>query len=283
MVLLGPHGDLIQMLPAWQEIYHLTGRKPIVLVSQQYAPTLEGVSYVEALPFNGHWARDVPKARAYAESRWGRCTVLAWWNDIAQVPIEFRGSLALNCRGRECNINTFKWPSYGHSMWERAGFPYEHDMLTLPLVFDRRDQKREAQLIDRFKAFSKPLLLYNFTAKSSPFGHVPELWPILQLFRRDFTLLDLGAIRCHRIYDLLGLYDVAAGLLTCDTATLHLAPASTVPYIAFTQNGWCGSVPKGNCVLNIRYSDTIRRLPEVRSVLENWRCEFTPKEPAGEI
>lgn len=272
-ILLGPHGDLIQMLPAWREHYALTERKVFVVVSEQYSDTLDGVSYVDVFPYQGHWSKDVPKAREYAMSRWCTCRVIQWWNDTNPIPMEFRGSTHLNCRGRDCRINIKQWRHYGHSMWERAGFPDERDMLTFRLVFDCRQKQRESQLIARFSDALKPLLLYNFTAKSSPFGYVPEVWSILQPFRRDFKLLDLGTIRAERIYDLLGLYDIAAGLLTCDTATLHLAAASNVPYIAWTQNGWCGSVPKGNCVLRIPYAETIRRLPDVRKVLDKWRLE----------
>lgn len=272
-VALGPHGDLIQMLPAWMEIYLRTGRKPFVIVSTDYSATLDGVSYVDAFPFVGNWIKDVPKARAYAMERWCTCRVLAWWNDAEPVPKEFRGSTPLNCRGRECRINTRLWKSYGHSMWERAGFPDEYDMLTLPLVFDRRNQKREADLLNHVWPMAmrnRPLLAYNFTGVSSPFGFLPELWPTLQRFAREFHLVDLGKIKAHRIYDLLGIYDAAIGLITCDSATLHLAPASKVPYIAFCAEKWLGSAPKGNCVLRIPYSETLRRLHEVRKVIEGW-------------
>lgn len=272
-VALGPHGDLIQMLPAWREIHAVTGRKPVVVVSTEYAATLEGVNYVEPVPFSGNWIKDVANARTYATGKLGHCRVLAWWNDTLPVPRKFQGAMPLNCRGKQCNIDTRVWRSYGHSMWERAGFPNEHDMLTFPLVFDQRDEAREQELLKRLwpvPARRKPILLVNVTGISSPFGYWPELYPVVYAFTRDFHIVDLGKVRAHRVYDLLGIYDVAAGLITCDSATLHLAPASEVPYIAFTANGWVGSVPKGNCAIKISYSETLRRLPEVRSVLEQW-------------
>lgn len=272
-VLLGPSGDLIQLCPAWLELYRRTGRKPFVIVSHDYANVLNGVSYVDVFPFSGHWSRDVPKARAYALSRWCDARVLNWWNDDQPVSSEFRGATSLNCRGRTCRINTRLWSSYGHSMMERAGFPREEDWLHLPLVFDRRDPQRESALLARVWPSAlrrRPLLLYNFTGHSSPFGHLDIVWPLLQSVARDFHLVDLGKVRAERIYDLVGLYEAADGLLTSDTATLHLAPASQVPYIAFTQDGWSGSVPRGNCVLRVAYSHTPRRLQEIRAVLEGW-------------
>lgn len=267
-VILGRHGDLIQMLPAWCELHRRTGQRTIVVVSEDYAATLDGASYIEPHPVPFDYT-DVPKARAYAEATWGGCVVLPWWLDTKPVPPGYHGPTKLTCNGRSFSIDRRRWPSYAHSLWERAGFKAERDMLNLPLVFDRRSPEREASLLAAVRR-TRPLLLYNFTGVSSPFGYVPELWPLLQRAAKTFTLVDLGTIKAARIYDLLGLYDVAAGLLTCDTATLHLAPASPVPYIAFTQNGWLGSTPKGNCKLVVRYADTLRRLPDVRAVLENW-------------
>lgn len=271
--LLGRHGDLIQMCPAWREIHRRTGTKPIVIVSSEYASTLEGVSYVQADPINGHWWQGMPKARVYAEAKYGGSTLVQWWLEKTPVPPEFRGPTVLQCFAHNWGINLERWPTYGHSMWERAGFPDERDMLTLPLVFDQRSGPRELSLVNLFYAplnRKKPLLLFNFSGVSSPFGFLPELWPVIQKFAHRFTLLDLGKIKAQRVFDLLGLYDMAAGLLTIDTATLHLAPASKVPYIAFTVDAWTRSVPKGNCVLNIPYNSTPRRLHEIAAVLERW-------------
>lgn len=272
-VLLGPSGDLVQLLPAWRELARRTGERPKVIVSQDYAGVLEGVSYVEAHPIAAHWSRDVPKARAYAIARWGSCTVLPWWLDNVPPPEAFRGPEILNCRGHKWGINLERWPSYGHSMMERAGFPDEREWLALPLVFDRRDLRREAELLDRVGPMvkqAKPLLLYHFAGKSSPFGWVPELFPILRFVQRDCTLLDLATVHAHRIYDLLALMERAAGMLLCDSAPLHLAAATRTPYVAFTQNGWNGSVPKGNCVLQVPYARTPQSLGRVREVLKQW-------------
>jgi ADP-heptose:LPS heptosyltransferase len=71
----------------------------------------------------------------------------------------------------------------------------------------------------------------------------------------EVEIVNLAAIKAERLYDLLGLYDHAVGLVTSDTATLHLAAASKVPYIALLNNGGAGSIPKGNCILSIRYSN----------------------------
>jgi len=152
-------------------------------------------------------------------------------------------------------------------------------MRRLPLLFDRRNPKREADLLAKLyppALRKKPLLLTNFTGISSPFGFLPELYPTLHRFARDFHTVDLGNVRAHRIFDLLGVYEAAAGLLTSDTATLHLAHASPTPYIAFSVDGWTGSVPRGNVALALRYNETPRRLTEIADVLDSWRCVRDP-------
>jgi hypothetical protein len=117
----------------------------------------------------------------------------------------------------------------------------------------------------------KPLLLVNFSGHSSPFAWVPEVMRAVNQFQQQFNIVDIGRLKAQRIYDLLGLFDAAAGLITIDTATLHLAAGSAVPYIAYTRADWSSSVPKGNCVLEIKYRDeeVKGRMGEVVRVLEH--------------
>ncbi len=272
VIQLGRFGDLIILLPALWEIHNRTGHKPNVIVSQEYSSVLEGASYVTAHPIPVHWVDGMEEAKRFAKEKFVDFIIPAWWNDKTfVVPPKYRGHFSLTHHGRTYGINRSIWPNFMASMWERLGFT-QHEMMTLPLVFDRRTIRPS---ITR----KKPLLLYNFTAISSPFGYLDELWPvILRCARQGFQLMDLGKIKAHRIYDLLDLYDEAVGLLTCDTATLHLASASTVPYIAWTQNGFLGSVPRGNCVLQIPYDQTLQRLHEVKAVLELWRNARSPSQ-----
>jgi hypothetical protein len=154
-------------------------------------------------------------------------------------------------------------------MWDRAGFTVE-EMRTTPLTFDRRDSQREQRLLDFYGRIKKPMLLVNFTGHSSPFGPVPEIMRELERFRNQIHIVDLGRVAAEKIYDLLGLYDKAIGMITSDTATLHLAAASKIPYIAYTVNGWCSSTPKGNVAVEIKYNDAISRLGEVAPLVEKF-------------
>lgn len=273
---LGRSGDIILLLPAFREVYRRTGFKPVVIVSQEYANIFEGVSYVQPHPLHVSWYEGVPAARHVMQTVYGGGTVLRWWDDdpsiIANLDIITReGGMVLQSHGHNWGVDMAKAPNFMASMWYRAGFSFE-EMLTLPLVFDRRNRQREAELLKRFTGeHKKPLLLYNFTGISSPFGYQPDVLNPLLGMQQHFRLVDLGKIQAHRIYDLLGLYDNAVGLITSDTATFHLAAASKVPWIGFSVDGWTGSIPKGNCVLHVKYNETPRRIREILDVIEGWK------------
>jgi len=273
LVLLGRAGDTILMLPAFMEIHRRTGLKPRIIVSTEYSNIYEGVSYAEPISHNLHWWQGVEKARAIASVLSENAVLPQWWLGKCPIPSEYRGKFNLTCFGHNWGVNLALWPNFQASMWERCGFT-QQEMRTLPLVFDRRNPVREAALLNQIwpaPMRKKPLLLYNFTGISSPFGFVPELFPVIQKFARDFHIVDLGKIKAHRIFDLLGAYDVAAGLITVDTSTLHLAHGSSVPYIAFSIDGWTGSVARGNVALRVRYNETPRRLNEIADVIASWR------------
>lgn len=269
---LGRYGDLIQLLPAWMEIYRRTSLKPIVIVSKTYADVLDGVSYVNYVALDVHWYQGMSVAREYAKNTFGALSpfIPQWWN-AADPHIEVpRGPTVLQCHGHDWGVDTRKWPNYGVSMWERAGFT-QTDMVVLPLVFDKRDSQRERHLVQSwYPSRNRPLVLYNWTGVSSPFPHSSAVGQVLARYSTLFHIVNLGTIRAHRIYDLLGLYDQAAGLITTDTSTLHLAPASTVPTVAFTVDGWCSSVPKGNIVCHLKYSQAAHGIGQVESILSQW-------------
>lgn len=266
-VQLGRFGDLILLLPAFKLIHERTGKKPIVIVSDEYASVLDGVNYVTPHPIKAHWWSGIPKAKAIAESMGGGI-IPQWWNDRQTNDVP-KGPLVLQCHGDKWGIDINKYPDFGTAMWVRAGFTRE-EMIETPLVFDRRSPEREETLVKFHVRSDRKLLLYNFTGISSPFGYIPEMSRLLADYRNKFQCLDLGAIKATRIYDLLGLYDRAAGLITTDTATAHLAPASGVPTIWFTVPGWSTSVPRGNVAIHIPYDQFPKRASEIRPVLDKW-------------
>lgn len=270
---LGRFGDLMILLPGLKALHDFTGEKPVCMVSEEFASIFEGVSYVEPWIVPFHWWRDVGKARRLAAQKYGeavRCP--KWWDDLtAKEPFKLDGrpTVLLTIHGNKHRIPEGAWDSYQLSQWRYAGFSPQQ-MLDWPLVFDRRHEGREAALRHWCFKTEKPKLLVNFNETgSSPFKEGRRFLPMLQSF--GFEVIDLSRYRAQRIYDLLGLYDHAAGLVTSDTATLHLAGASRVPFIAFVNNGGAGSIPKGNCVLTVRYGDVLARSGEAFQVLKSWR------------
>lgn len=272
--LLGRYGDLIQLMPAFAALKERFGIPPTVVVSNEYSSVFDGVSYAKPHVIHAHWWTGLQAAKSVAESLAGDTICPAFWQDFSAhefKPAAFRGGMVLQSHGHSFGVNIAADPNYGTSMWRRAGFSSE-DMMKFPLVFDRRNKQREEALYRTAVACDKrPLLLYNFVGISSPFGYTPEVInPIMHKYGRALKLVDLGKLRAERIYDLIGLMDRAIGLITTDTATLHLAAASKIPYVAFTVDGWTSSVPKGNCVLEIKYSQGSRRVGDVLNTIEVW-------------
>lgn len=268
---LARFGDIIQMLPAFKALKERTGNNPIVVVSPEYAPVFDGVSYVTPWVMSLPWPSGVAQARGLARVEYPKAVVLQFWNDSkAQYSSEVgRQTRVIQCAGEKWCVDAERWPDYGTAMWSRAGFSRE-EMLTLPLSFDCRDADREARLAKLSLHPRRPNLLINWSGTSSPFPYTPEFQGIMAKYRDRLSFVDLNAVRAERIYDLLGLYDRSVGLVTIDTATLHLAPAAKLPYIAFTRSDWSGSVPKGHCVLQIGYNEAMKRIHDFERTLKSW-------------
>lgn len=266
---LGRYGDLILLFPAFLLVYQRTGLRPIVIVSTQYASVFDGISYAIPDVQPGHWFQDMPKARRYAQMTYGDPMIPHWWSPGVEPKDVPRGGMVLQCHGFEWSCDPDKYSDFGTSMWLRAGFTRD-EMLTAPLVFDRRDRTREEELVKRYHRPGKKLVLYNCQGNSSPFGYTPELEKVLYQYRSQFNIVDIGRIRCHRLYDLLGLYDIATGLITIDTSTCHLAPAAKVPTIWLTVPGWGKSIPRGNVALHVQYDQVPQRMGEIAKTIESW-------------
>ena len=66
-VMLGKFGDLIHMLPVFLHTFKRDKVKPVVMVSDQFASVLDGVSYVTPWVVPMKWPDGIPAARAEAE------------------------------------------------------------------------------------------------------------------------------------------------------------------------------------------------------------------------
>jgi hypothetical protein len=143
-------------------------------------------------------------------------------------------------------------------MWHRAGMlDRYHD---LPLLFER-DDVRDGEMLAILDGVDKPILLYNLVGYSSPYPHVTAFSNFLMNTARRLGLhaIDLSAMRCDGLRDLLCLYERAACLLTTDTATLHLARAvPNLPVIALSRDvPWHKTEPMRNWALQLTYPESI--------------------------
>lgn len=273
-VQLGKFGDIMILLVGLRRIYEETGRKPVVLSTYDYGTILEGVTYVERWLEPLHWVQDLRRARKMAEHRYGWCVVPKWWDDPTHLPppaINGETMTTLKFGNQFMQIPAAEWDSYQLSQWRSCGFKTQ-EMIDWPLVFDNRNSQREEELAKRCFKTRKPKLLLNLSGGgSSPFGNDPDVLQIIRKFQGDFEIINLQQVAAHRIYDLLGLFDRAVGMITVDTATLHLAGACQIPYVAYIANGGGGSIPKGNCVLGIRYGETRNRINELEQQIVLWK------------
>ena len=271
-VQLGKYGDIMILLVGLHQIFKETNQKPVILTSQEYGNILEGVTYVRPWIEAVHWIQDLGRARRMAELKFGWAITPKWWDDPTHVapPVNGVATTTLHFMGRNIVLPEKEWDSYQLSQWRAAGFK-DNEMTEWPLVFDNRNRKRELELASRvFKGNRKKLLINLFGGGSSRFGFDSEVWNVVRIFQNQFEVVDLARIVAPRIYDLLGLFERSVGMVTIDTSTLHLAGACNMPYVAYIANGGGGSIPKGNCQLSIRYSDTISKLEALKQQLTLW-------------
>lgn len=249
-VQLGRFGDLILLLPAWKAWADITGEPVKVVTTKEFGTVFEGVTYVTPtlLPIN--WQTGVHHAIAVANTL-APCVVVTQLHGMNWQPSK-PDSLS----------------SYSLTMWKRTGFLGHY--AKLPLVFDHRNIVREALLIKEHLRSSKPVILVNLESWTSPIRGVPLQSLQAMLARLPAQIVCLNKARATRVFDQLALMDKANGMLTCDTMPLHLAPASEIPYVALTRDdGQSGSVPKGNCILRVGYSQIARRLPEIEKAMRS--------------
>lgn len=266
-LLLGRTGDLLSILP----FLKAEPEKPNLVVSNQHIDLFDGVSYVNAVPFDGgiHMLRE---AFDFSKEKFPdvkSLQVIGNTNDVAEL------TYAPN--GQNSAITT----SFVKEIWKIAGKMHLWDDV-LPLIFDQRNPERETALLKSCNVAGtpgrkKPLLLVSIKGNTSPFPYCDLLMELLRLkFGKEFHILEPP--KAERIYDLLALYERAHCLVTVDSAPLHLARACPdLPVIALTNDRpmlWNGSAWEPNWAWCCRYHDFPERATEMLSAIETCRCEM---------
>lgn len=245
VVELGRYGDIVNILPILLHIHNQYG-KPTLMVSRQFADMLDGVSYVNL--------RVVDLRNDQLE----QALVLA--------KREFKHVLCAQIWGGPQYFQEKICPSYNMESWRNCGFRHKFDDPTWRPYFDRRDAERESLLVNKLTVPDKPMLLVNVThSVSSPFHEGPKLLAAIQeRLANDFNIVNVGGLKLHRIYDLLGLMDAASCLVSVDSAHLHLAPASGVPTVALVNDQpWLGSIPRLMTGSLYHYKDAVAHPEDV--------------------
>lgn len=247
VVLLCKYGDIICILPILRRMSE-QGLKVYLMVHVNFAPLLEGVSYVVPRPVSFN-ANDVSTALATARRE---------FEIVFNAQIWGKGLK----RKRECS-------SFNEAMWRSLGCEADFSDSTMRPLFDRRDLDREAKLIADHIPSGKPYILVNFKSQSSPCPACAGLLEAIQERWGDlFSIIDLAKITAHRLYDFIGMMEKASALVTVDTAFLHLAAATNVPIVALCNpRPWLGSTPRGNVVARLTYMDVAKDYEVVQSSL----------------
>ena len=274
-VQLGRLGDILNILPLVKRYHDQTGEVPILQVAAEFMTVLEGVSYCRALPWFGPW--DYPLAAMREASKVSL--------DITLCQIHGAG---LSAPRRADSFAREAWLSAG------ADVPWG----SLPLVFDRRDYQREADLVsacsDAPMTPPRKLVLFAGSGKSSPFPFSKWLTKILpNMLGQEYRVLDLSNIHAHRFYDLLGLFDRAHCLISIDTAHQHLAAAvPSLPVIALVTRdpcAWHGSPWRPQQVARFAYDEFPKAFDSLAEAVQTARslqptivhawCDWRDKPP----
>lgn len=231
---LGRFGDVLNVLPILRDVAS-AGTKPVLVIARQFATLLDGVSYVTPAVYGGHYS-EVAQARDRAEAKLG-------------APVR-----VLQVWGRD-------WPHtrttdhFNTDSWELAGYLDRWADPTVRLVFDRRDKARESALVRRCIRPRVPNIVVNLRGVSAPWPSAAEFrsWLTTE-FRGRAHFVHVDDVRAARLYDVLGLFERAAGIVTVDTSTLHLAGAVGTPVIAMlppAARGWTIAKPRCNVVASV--------------------------------
>lgn len=270
---LGRLGDVLNILPLVRHVSTL-GPKPVLMVHQEFASVTEGLDYCDVdVITEGSWT-ELDNATEIAREKYSEVHV---------------------CQIHGTAQSARKTPSFAIDAWARAGYWGDFGMHRLVLA---RSPERERRLLASLNISavspagamestewvelkpSPPFILVARNGTSSPFAQADELLTLAR--SRCANVIDLSAIRAENFVDLLALYERADMLITTDTATLHLAEASSVPVIALIADSptrWHGSPPKGNVILAVRYGEFNARRGEIDTAIQRNRIS----SPIGSV
>lgn len=242
VVCMGRMGDVTAAVPIAHHLAYQTGQVTPFITAPEYAPFLEAFSYIAPVPF------DVPfhKVNRSIKHHQNRYSEL----HVAQV--------YSTDEGHHAPITE----SFVTDSWQRAGFS---DHFGLPLVVDRRDAQREAQLLSSIGLdHSTGYIVVHAAGISSPY---PYRFDLLKALRTGQRVIDISALMASKPQDLLAVLERASCAILADSFPLHLSFAlRDLPVIALQTdrpNNWFGAPPRPNWIANYRYEESKAKLGEI--------------------
>jgi hypothetical protein len=233
---LGRFGDILNILPLLHFL-NSAGQRQTLIVAKEFSSIQRHVTYADVELYHGAF-EDYLGASAYCARK---------FNPLMKASVYGNGFTFTRETPHFCQ-EAYHRCHHGYGrMFEQGHF----NQIVLENI--------SPDLAHHYcKTTTKPILLINFAARSSPFPNAHQWHEIIKSdLANDFEIIDIGAIRAPSFCDLLSLYRKADLLITVDTGTLHLAGACDLPYIAFQNDLWAPwymGYTRGNCLLKIPYS-----------------------------
>lgn len=248
IISLGSYGDVINSLPIIRYYSEIT---PVdVIICQPYATLIEGITYATAVvpPFR-YGTEDIPQ-------------IIEWTHKHYSTVV----NVMLACNPE---VSRTRFGSFCEEMYYLGGC---HEIFNKKFpIFDKRDRKREWFYLKQFP-LSHPIIALSLVGNSHASftaEKASQVWH--HLFQRfpECTLINVHKNGAYRVYDLLGLFDIAKVLVTIDTAHLHLAKASSVPTIEINAGLelWRDATPGPNCKMRLNDRELNHRLDEMVDVI----------------
>jgi hypothetical protein len=260
-VILGRHGDIVNILPVFRDLAIKTSSPVSVVVSTECAPLFDGTSYINPVIVNLS-CDQLAKAEEFARTKYNVIRTVQVWGD------------------NQARVNSM--PHYNENAWLMAGRIADFKRFELRPVFDSRSPAREAQWMSKFVRGGKPILLLAARGgNSSPFADYENVSrSIISTFTSQFEIIDLDLLRAHRIYDIVGLMEKSSVLVTADSVHMHLAAACSIPTVAMlsNRNYWAETSPRCRVVWKGNYLVAQRSLAQIHEIIR--RCTAIP--PGGE-
>jgi hypothetical protein len=265
---MGRYGDIVSFLPVLKNEFDTTGQNPSLVISKDYADILEGVSYVNPIVYDGTFD-DITGALEYLKTLNKTATA----TQVVGIPDVLISQVYGNHVGPKIICDSFQ-----QDAWRLAGkldlWPSQP-----PLIFDKRDAKREKKLTKGIPK-DKPWIVVSTGGTSSPFPYSDLLWEILNHSLPDFHIVDLATIKAEKFYDLLGIMDhpnTHAMILT-DSGPLHLSYATQKLVHALITDSpslWHGTAWRPFYASYTRYKNFPRDVTRILDLIRNPRPKLT--------